>query len=115
VKLPSVMNNRTQKPKKRTPESSLQQTAFQLLLNVMDLVVDSCKSALHSSDLDEIERHLKHAKRHYAQVLRHAARLSFTTRGVAEFESRSILLEAVISKLEARYRMSGNHEASAPN
>jgi len=69
----------------------------------MDLVTINCESALLSRDLEQIESHIRNAKKHYLTMLRHTSRLSLTPQDVHALELRSVRLEAIISELEARY------------
>ena len=77
--------------------------SFQRLLGIMRLVAINCESALCSSDLEQIECHLRNAKKHYMMMLRHSWRLSLTVQDIHALELESVRLEAVISGLETRY------------
>ena len=81
----------------------LRRRSFRRLLGIMDLVTINCESALLGCDLEQIECHLRNAKKHYLTMLRHSWRLSLTVQDVHALELRSVRLEAVISRLEARY------------
>ncbi|HEX4074745.1 MAG TPA: hypothetical protein VHX49_05045 [Candidatus Acidoferrales bacterium] len=82
---------------------NLRKRTFRRLLGIMNLVTINCESALLSSDLEQIECHLRNAKKHYLTMLRHFWRLSLTVQDLQALELRSVRLEAVISELEARY------------
>jgi hypothetical protein len=71
------------------------------LFNFMDLAIACCNSAtLHGEDIPE--RAVASARRSYGSAIRFAGYLSFDARQVAEFEGRSIRLEALIRELQGR-------------
>ena len=76
--------------------------AFHLLLNTMDLVISTCKSAAFSCDAGRIEAHLHNAKRYYAAVLRHSGRLPMSAHDIHMLEFRGVQLENEISNLETK-------------
>lgn len=75
----------------------------QFVLLIMDAAITSCKSALLCTDVKAAESSIPIAKKAYGNALRFASRISFDVRQVSAFESRSIRLEGIISKLEAEY------------
>ena len=77
---------------------------FSLLLNVMDLAVESCKSVQLRSDLAAVERRLQHARRLYARAVARSSYYRMTPQDVARLELRSARLKREISKLEKRLR-----------
>lgn len=96
----------------RTRPIDLNKTAVRLLLSLMSLVITSCESAFHSSDINRTKISIRHAKRSYASALRYAGRISFSVTDVQAFEVRTVKLENIISELERRwYRaQSSNHD-----
>lgn len=69
----------------------------------MDIVTINCESALRSGDPEQVTYHLVGARKYYAIMLRHSWRVRLTSRDVSDLELRSVHLESLISKLEARY------------
>ena len=68
----------------------------------MDLVIDSCRDAILSSDLRTMLRQIRCSKNHYAKALRRAAPLAFTKQDVQNMDSKSHHLEELISRLETK-------------
>jgi len=68
----------------------------------MDLVIQGCRAALHSCDLESVQRLISLSKKRYANALRNAAPLAFTLQDVQDMDSKSVQLEELISLLEAR-------------
>jgi hypothetical protein len=77
--------------------------ALARLLKIMNLVTINCESALRSSDLNEVARHIASARKHNAIMLRHCSRFSLE-QDVKELRLRSVRLESLVSKLEARFQ-----------
>jgi hypothetical protein len=75
--------------------------AFQVLLNMADLVVTVGRSALLSSDSQVIQNHLRTAEKYYFRMIRHTMKPSLTVEDVAALEAKSIRMESIISELEA--------------
>jgi hypothetical protein len=106
----------------RTWPQDLNKAAVELLLNVTSLVTAACRSALQSTDTERGKRDIGHAKRSYASAIRCAGRLSFSVQDVQAFESRTVELEDIVSKLERRwadsesrnYDAGGSEEEQSP-
>lgn len=79
--------------------------SFRRLLGMMDIVTINCESAFASSDLEQVESHLRNAKKHYLTMLRHSRRFSLTAQDIFALELRTVRLQAIISALEARYAL----------
>jgi hypothetical protein len=88
----------------RTANQRTRQEMFTLLLNVMDLVIESCRSVQLRSDLEAVENRLQRAKHFYARVLARSSYYRVTSQGVGQLELRSMRLEREIARLEKRLR-----------
>jgi len=88
----------------------LNRSMVELLLNITTLVTTCCELALLSDDPRVVAQNILRAKRSYAQALRRAGRLSFGVEDVRAFESRTIRLEIIISKLEHRCKLQSSGE-----
>ena len=84
--------------------ADLRRTAFEVLMNVMDLVIRSCKSVRLSSDLDQVQAGLLRAKRFYARTLINGRHHRLSREQVEQLELRSVRMEREIAKLEKRLR-----------
>lgn len=71
----------------------------------MDKAIKHCRSALLSPNMESIERGIKLARKSYAAALRTAWRVALTEESVRALDSKSVQLEEVISRLEARYKL----------
>lgn len=84
------------------------QLSFQLLVNVLDLTISTCKSVRLWSDvkcnLDMLHRQIRRAKDHYAKALIQSSRHRMAIRDVQLLEWRSHQLEQEIAALERRIR-----------
>lgn len=90
--------------KRRDPETGQPQNlTFRQLLSLLDLAISDCESALRSSSLRLIGRRLKLAKKSYGTALRSISYHSLTVEEVQALDTKSILLEAAIARLEARF------------
>jgi len=71
---------------------------------LMDGAILCSESELLLNDPSGAEKRIRWAKEAYANALRFAGRVSFNAREVSVFESKSIRLERIIGKLQARHR-----------
>ena len=100
--VPSAKGKRYPAPVDR---GELNRSMVSLLLSVTTLVATCCELALLSDDREVVARNIHRAKKSYATALRRAGRLSFSVEDVRAFESRTIRLESLISKLEQRHKV----------
>lgn len=91
------------------------QLVFNLLLNILDLTISSCKSvrigAEMGCNLEPLHRHIRAAKRCYGQVLIHSSRHRMTLQDVQLLEWRSRQIEHEISAMERRIRGDLHHRS----
>jgi uncharacterized small protein (DUF1192 family) len=88
----------------RTTPEKARKEMFTLLLNVMDLAIESCKSVQLRSDLGTVENRLRRAKHLYARAVAHSSYYRMNALDVAQLELRSARLEREIARLEKRLR-----------
>jgi hypothetical protein len=84
-------------------ENELRSKSSRRLEKIMNLVTINCESALRSSDPGQMARHITSARKYYAIMLRHSLRFRLTARDVNDLQNRSVQLESLIARLEARF------------
>jgi len=70
---------------------------------MMDGAIQCAELELFLNDSRRTEKRIQWAKKAYADALRFAGRVSFNANEVSVFESKSIRLEGIIGKLQARH------------
>ncbi|HEX4077171.1 MAG TPA: hypothetical protein VHX49_17355 [Candidatus Acidoferrales bacterium] len=80
----------------------------------MNLVTINCESALRSSDPGQLAWHIASARKYYAIMLRHSFRCRLTVWDVNDLQNRSVRLESLIARLEARFEAKIAVRARAP-
>jgi len=91
----------------RTAAEMARREMFSLLLNVMDLAVETCKSVQLQADVAVFERRLHTAKRLYTRAVARSSYYRMTPQDVAQLELRSARLALEISGLEKWLRDRG--------
>jgi hypothetical protein len=73
------------------------------LEKIVSIIKINCESALRTSDLCQMARHIASARKCYTIMLRHSLRFPLSVQDVNEIQNRSVRLELLISRLEARF------------
>lgn len=76
---------------------------IQNVMCLMDGAIRCAELELFLDDSRRTEKRIQWAKRAYADAMRFAGRVSFNAKEVSVFESKSIRLERIIGKLQARH------------